>query len=151
MNYAEMRELVRLRYELRRLLAERPPGADADAAARTLIARIEALVAADAEEAAVVVPELARWEVSLASSRRLERRLSERAGCGRPARRASCARPVARVLRPEPGAAPRATPIPAAGAGWRSGISLCGPLPIRSARPIRRSASRSSGQFAGSW
>jgi hypothetical protein len=65
MSYAEMRELVRVRYELRRLLAERPPGADAEA--RQLIARIEALVAADTEEAAVVVPELARWAVSLAA------------------------------------------------------------------------------------
>jgi hypothetical protein len=64
MSYAEMRELVRLRHELRRLLAERPPGADADA--RKLIARIEELVAADTEEQAVVVPELARWAVSLA-------------------------------------------------------------------------------------
>jgi hypothetical protein len=58
--------LVRLRYELRRLLAERPPGADVDA--RKLIARIEELVAADTEEQAVVVPELARWAVSLALS-----------------------------------------------------------------------------------
>ena len=65
MSYAEMRELVRVRYELRRLLAERPPGADAEA--RKLIARIEELVAADTEEAAVVVPELARWAVSLAA------------------------------------------------------------------------------------
>jgi hypothetical protein len=65
MDYAEMRELVRLRYELRRLLAERPGSIDAGAA-RALIARIETLVAADAEEAAVVVPELARWQVSLA-------------------------------------------------------------------------------------
>jgi hypothetical protein len=66
MSYAEMRELVRVRYELRRLLAERPPGADMEA--RKLIARIEELVAADTEEAAVVVPELARWAVSLAAS-----------------------------------------------------------------------------------
>ena len=66
MDYAGMRELVRLRYELRRLLAERPPGADA--AARGIICQIEALVAHDAEEAAVVVPELARWQVSLAVS-----------------------------------------------------------------------------------
>ncbi len=66
MSYAETRELVRLRYDLRRLLAERPPGADADA--RRLIARIEQLVAADTEESAVVVPELARWAVSLALS-----------------------------------------------------------------------------------
>ena len=63
MSYAESRELVRLRYELRRLLAERPPGAEAEA--RKLIARIEALVAADTEEKAVVVPELARWAISL--------------------------------------------------------------------------------------
>ena len=66
MSYAETREMVRLRYELRRLLAERPPGADADA--RKLIARIEQLVAADTEEKAVVVPELARWAISLALS-----------------------------------------------------------------------------------
>jgi len=63
MSYAETRELVRLRHELRRLLAERPPGADADA--RRLITRIEELVAADTEEKAVVVPELARWAISL--------------------------------------------------------------------------------------
>jgi hypothetical protein len=66
MSYAETRELVRLRYELRRLLAERAPGAEAEA--RALIARIEQLVAADTDEAAVVVPELARWAVSLALS-----------------------------------------------------------------------------------
>ena len=66
MSYAEMRELVRLRYDLRRLLAEKPPGAEVDA--RKLIARIEELVAADTEEKAVVVPELARWAVSLAVS-----------------------------------------------------------------------------------
>ena len=48
MSYAEMRELVRLRYELRRLLAERPPGADDDA--RKLIGRIEQLDARIAGE-----------------------------------------------------------------------------------------------------
>ena len=64
MDYVAARELVRLRYELRRLVVDRPAGADA--AARTILARIEALVAADAEEAAVVAPELARWTVSLA-------------------------------------------------------------------------------------
>jgi hypothetical protein len=63
MDYAETRELVRIRHELRRLLRERPTGADADA--RDLISRIEALVAADHEEAKVVVPELARWQVAL--------------------------------------------------------------------------------------
>ena len=65
MDYAAARELVRLRHELRRLVVERPAGADA--AARTILARIEVLVAADAEEAAVVVPELARWQISLAT------------------------------------------------------------------------------------
>jgi hypothetical protein len=69
MDYAETRELVRIRHELRHLLAERPAGADADtqarARARTLIARLEALIAGDTEEAAVVRPELARWQVSL--------------------------------------------------------------------------------------
>jgi hypothetical protein len=64
MDYAETRELVRLRYELRRLLAERPGQIDGEAA-RKLICRIETLVASDAEEAKVVVPELARWQVSL--------------------------------------------------------------------------------------
>jgi len=64
MDYAGMRELVRLRYDLRRLIAERPPEAEFEA--RALIARIEALVAHDTEEKAVVVPELARWAVSLA-------------------------------------------------------------------------------------
>jgi hypothetical protein len=63
MIYADARELVRLRYELRRLVVERPAGADA--AARLILARIESLVAADAEEAAAVAPELARWQVSL--------------------------------------------------------------------------------------
>jgi hypothetical protein len=65
MDYAAARELVRLRHELRRLVVERP--ADADTAARAILTRIEALVAADAEEAAAVVPELARWQVSLAT------------------------------------------------------------------------------------
>ena len=41
--------------------------AGADAAARLILARIEALVAADAEEAAAVAPEIARWQVSLSA------------------------------------------------------------------------------------
>ncbi len=65
MDYVAARELVRLRYELRRLVVERPEGADDDA--RAILARIETLVAADAEEAAVVAPELARWQISLSS------------------------------------------------------------------------------------
>ena len=63
MDYVAARELVRLRYELRRLVVERPAGADA--AARTILARIETLVSADAEEAAAVGPEIARWQISL--------------------------------------------------------------------------------------
>jgi hypothetical protein len=63
MDYAAARELIRLRHELRRLVVDRPEGADT--AARAILTRIEALVAADAEEAAAVTPELARWQVSL--------------------------------------------------------------------------------------
>lgn len=63
MDYAAARELVRLRHELRRLVVDRPEGADA--AARRILIRIEALVAADAEEAAAVGPELARWQVAI--------------------------------------------------------------------------------------
>jgi hypothetical protein len=74
MSYAETRELIRLRYDLRRLLAERPRGAGVSAhvndhitaEARALFARIKALVAADAEEAALMSGELARWQISLA-------------------------------------------------------------------------------------
>lgn len=67
MDWTETRELVRLRYELRRLLVERPPGSDE--AARTLLRRIEALVAGDSDEAAALRPEIARWQVSLALGR----------------------------------------------------------------------------------
>ena len=63
MDYVAARELVRLRHELRRLLVERPAGAEA--AARLILARIEELVAADTEEAAALAPEIARWHVSL--------------------------------------------------------------------------------------
>jgi len=63
MEYAEMRELVRLRHELRRLIVERPDGADA--AARAILVRISALVEGDLEEAAHVAPELARWQARL--------------------------------------------------------------------------------------
>ena len=63
MDYVAARELVRLRHELRRLVVERPAGAEA--AARLILARIEELVAADAEEAAALAPEIARWNVSL--------------------------------------------------------------------------------------
>ena len=64
MDWSETRELVRLRYELRRLMVERPPGADD--AARALLRRIEALVANDSDEAAAVRPEITRWQICLA-------------------------------------------------------------------------------------
>ena len=66
MDYAETRELIRLHYELRRLLIERSD--ESRAAARAVLARIEELVASDAEEAATVGSEIARWQVSLSLS-----------------------------------------------------------------------------------
>jgi hypothetical protein len=63
MDYASTRELVRLRHELRRLVVERPSGARE--AARGILARIAALVAADEHEAALAAPDLARWAASL--------------------------------------------------------------------------------------
>jgi hypothetical protein len=66
MDYADTRELIRLRYQLRLLLIERSD--ESRVAARAMLARIEALVASDAEEAASVGPEIARWQVSLSLS-----------------------------------------------------------------------------------
>ncbi len=63
MDYASTRELVRLRHELRRLVAERPAGARD--AARGVLARLTELVAADEHEAAQAAPDLARWSASL--------------------------------------------------------------------------------------
>lgn len=66
MSYADTRELIRLRYELRKLLAERPAEVDVKREARALVDRIEALVGADEIEARGLDGELARWRVSLA-------------------------------------------------------------------------------------
>jgi hypothetical protein len=63
MDYAETRELVRLRYELRRLMVDR--SAAGALAARAALARIQALIAGDAEEAATIGQEIARWQISL--------------------------------------------------------------------------------------
>jgi hypothetical protein len=60
MDFAHARELIRLRYELRRLLVDRCPEQ-----ARDVLARLEALAAADAEEAVAISPEIARWRTSL--------------------------------------------------------------------------------------
>ena len=63
MDYAETRELVRLRYELRRLMVDR--SAEGASEARATLARIQAPIASDAEEAATIGPAIARWQVSL--------------------------------------------------------------------------------------
>jgi hypothetical protein len=63
MDYAETRELVRLRYELRRLMVDR--SAEGALAARAALARIQALIAGDALEAAAIGQEIVRWQVSL--------------------------------------------------------------------------------------
>ncbi len=60
MGYSEVRELVRLRYELRRLRGE---GQIEEA--RALLGRMRSVAEADPVEAADVEPELARWEFSL--------------------------------------------------------------------------------------
>jgi hypothetical protein len=60
MDFAQAREMVRLRHELRRLLVDRRPDE-----ARAVLGRLEALAAADAEEAAGIQPEIARWQICL--------------------------------------------------------------------------------------
>jgi hypothetical protein len=60
MDFTDARQMVHLRHELRRLLVERRPDE-----ARAVLARLEALVASDAEEAGAFRPELARWRTSL--------------------------------------------------------------------------------------
>jgi len=60
MNFSEARELVRLRHELRRLLA-----AGRRREARPLLARLRELAERDEIELDALGPELKRWEVSL--------------------------------------------------------------------------------------
>lgn len=60
MDFADVRELVRLRYELRRLRAE---GRIEEA--RALLARMRSLLAQDPVEATEAEPELQRWSFSL--------------------------------------------------------------------------------------
>jgi hypothetical protein len=64
MNFAQAREMVRLRHELRHLLVERRGDE-----ARALLVRLAELAEADAEEAEAIRPEIARWETSLALGR----------------------------------------------------------------------------------
>ena len=61
MNHEEIRQLVRIRHELRRLAPQR----DADAAKR-LLARMRALTARDPRESAATEPEMQRWQVAFA-------------------------------------------------------------------------------------
>jgi hypothetical protein len=60
MSFAEEREMVRLRHELRRLLIEHRPDE-----ARAVLAKLEALAIKDEEEAAAIRTEIARWQTSL--------------------------------------------------------------------------------------
>ncbi|HVU51130.1 MAG TPA: hypothetical protein VHL80_10615 [Polyangia bacterium] len=60
MDFVQVRELVRVRYELRTLLAQ-----NRREEARPLLERLRAFAAADEEERAVLEPEIARWECSL--------------------------------------------------------------------------------------
>jgi hypothetical protein len=61
MDFAQARELIRLRHELRRLLADKRRDE-----ARVVIDQLRTLVAASEEEAAAMAPELERWACSFA-------------------------------------------------------------------------------------
>jgi len=61
MDFVQLRELIRVRYELRRLLAE-----DRREEALPFLERLRALAAADEEERAALEPEIARWECGCA-------------------------------------------------------------------------------------
>jgi|1185.fasta_scaffold1226791_2 hypothetical protein len=60
MSFAQEREMVRLRHELRRLMIEHRPEE-----ARAVLAKLAALVTEDEEEAAAIRTEIARWQTSL--------------------------------------------------------------------------------------
>jgi hypothetical protein len=57
MNHDEVRQLIRIRHELRRLM----PANDQNGA-RRLLARMRALTARDSRERASVEPEIERWQ-----------------------------------------------------------------------------------------
>jgi hypothetical protein len=57
MDFVQVRELVRVRYELRTLLAE-----NRREEALPFLDRLRALAAADEDERAALEPEIARWE-----------------------------------------------------------------------------------------
>jgi hypothetical protein len=60
MDFVQTREMIRVRYELRQLLAQNRRDE-----AQPLLERLRALAAADAEERVALEPEIARWECSL--------------------------------------------------------------------------------------
>ncbi|MCG5054571.1 MAG: hypothetical protein KA712_16530 [Myxococcales bacterium] len=60
MDYRELRELVRIRHELRRFAF----GGDLDEAS-ALLTRLGALAARDPKEHAAVMPEVQRWRLRL--------------------------------------------------------------------------------------
>jgi hypothetical protein len=57
MDFVQVRELVRVRYELRTLLAQ-----NRHQEALPYLERLRALAAADEEERGALEPEIARWE-----------------------------------------------------------------------------------------
>ena len=59
MNHDEIRQLVRARHELRRLMPDRDRGA-----ASRLLALMRTLTARDARERAKLEPEIERWQVA---------------------------------------------------------------------------------------
>jgi hypothetical protein len=59
MNHEDLRQLVRIRHELRRLMPERN-----GEAAQRLLARMRALCATDPRERDAAEPELRRWQVA---------------------------------------------------------------------------------------
>jgi hypothetical protein len=60
MDFVQLRELIRVRYELRTLLAE-----NRREEARPFLERLRALATVDEEERASLEPEIARWECRL--------------------------------------------------------------------------------------
>ena len=60
MNHDELRQLVRIRHELRRLLPEQQ--GDRQEVAQRLLSRMRALVAPHASEQARIAPEMVRWQ-----------------------------------------------------------------------------------------
>lgn len=60
MSHDELRQLVNIRHELRRLLPG--PQGDCQETARRLLSRMRALVAPHAGEQARIEPEMVRWQ-----------------------------------------------------------------------------------------